>query len=213
MDRFLAEIASPSTLRPGYVLLGDEAFLYQRCRQGILAALAPEATRDFSLSDLDLADTTIFVLDRRRRRRRRRRSSSSATWKQLYGRGSKEGIRDIDAYRCSLAVLLFRCGPPASPPTAQMDYQDESAEAVSARRSATGAASLNSRAWTSWTLSSGLSEPQARQIKFDPDAARELVDALGADMMMVCPANSKSCASNVCGKWTGSVLGVGNKGS
>ena len=42
-DRFLGEIASPATLRPGYVLLGDEAFLYQRCRQGVLAALAPEA--------------------------------------------------------------------------------------------------------------------------------------------------------------------------
>jgi len=43
-DRFLAEISSSSTLRPGYVLIGDEAFLYQRCRQGVLAALAPEAT-------------------------------------------------------------------------------------------------------------------------------------------------------------------------
>jgi DNA polymerase-3 subunit delta len=29
-DRFLSEISSPATLRPGYVLLGDEAFLYQR---------------------------------------------------------------------------------------------------------------------------------------------------------------------------------------
>ena len=65
VDRFLTEIASPSTLRPGYVLLGDEAFLYQRCRQGVLAALAPPDTRDFSLHDLDLADTTIFdILDR-----------------------------------------------------------------------------------------------------------------------------------------------------
>ena len=38
-DRFLAEIAAPATLRPGYVLLGDEAFLYQRCRQGVLLSL------------------------------------------------------------------------------------------------------------------------------------------------------------------------------
>ena len=34
VDRFLAEIATPS-IRPGYVLLGDEAYLYQRCRQEI----------------------------------------------------------------------------------------------------------------------------------------------------------------------------------
>ena len=65
-DRFLAEIAAPATLRPGYVLLGDEAFLYQRCRQGVLAALAPEATRDFSLHDFDLADTPIFEAHRLR---------------------------------------------------------------------------------------------------------------------------------------------------
>src|SRR5665213_4168212 len=64
-DRFLTEIASPATLRAGYVFLGDEAFLYQRCRQGVLAALAPAEMRDFSLHDLDLADTSIFdILDR-----------------------------------------------------------------------------------------------------------------------------------------------------
>ena len=62
-DRFLAEIAAPATLRPGYVLLGDEAFLYQRCRQGVLAALAPPEARDFSLHDFDLADIPIFDID------------------------------------------------------------------------------------------------------------------------------------------------------
>ena len=31
-DRFITEIASPQTLRPGYVLIGDEVFLYDRCR-------------------------------------------------------------------------------------------------------------------------------------------------------------------------------------
>ena len=58
-DRFLAEIRTPQ-LRPGYVLAGDETFLYQRCRQGILDTLAPPDQRDFCLHDLDLADTTIF---------------------------------------------------------------------------------------------------------------------------------------------------------
>ncbi|MEO8870022.1 MAG: DNA polymerase III subunit delta, partial [Granulicella sp.] len=63
-DRFLTEIASP-TPRPGYVLVGDEVFLYERCRKGALAALVPPDLRDFCLHDLDLADTSIFeILDR-----------------------------------------------------------------------------------------------------------------------------------------------------
>ena len=45
-DRFLAELATPN-LRPGYVLAGDEAFLYQRCRNAVLAMLAPPELRDF----------------------------------------------------------------------------------------------------------------------------------------------------------------------
>lgn len=63
-DRFLSELRSGS-LRPGYVLAGDEAFLYQRCRDGVLDALAPPDQRDFCLHDLDLGETAIFdVLDR-----------------------------------------------------------------------------------------------------------------------------------------------------
>src|SRR5215472_4488008 len=64
-DRFVNEIASPSSIKPGYVLIGDEIFLYDRCRKAVLATLVPEDFRDFSLHDLDLADTSIFeVLDR-----------------------------------------------------------------------------------------------------------------------------------------------------
>ena len=64
VDRFLAEIASPS-LRSGYILVGDEVFLYDRCRRGVLATLVPPDLRDFCLHDLDLAETSIFeILDR-----------------------------------------------------------------------------------------------------------------------------------------------------
>ena len=112
-DRFLTENASPATLRPGYVLLGDEAFLYQRCRQVVLAALAPPESRDFSLHDLDLAETSIFdILDRAQT------PSLMAPFqvifvrglKNLYGRGSKKAeFEAIDAYFRSpnpQAVLL-----------------------------------------------------------------------------------------------------------
>jgi len=58
-DRFITE-ATGKTPRAGYVLLGDDAFLLQRARCGILDALVPADLRDFSLHDLDLAETSIF---------------------------------------------------------------------------------------------------------------------------------------------------------
>src|SRR5580698_1095580 len=63
VDRFLTK-ARKDDRRAGYVLLGDDAFLLQRARHGILDALAPTDIRDFCLHDLDLAETSIFeVLD------------------------------------------------------------------------------------------------------------------------------------------------------
>src|SRR5215469_13477887 len=59
VDRFIAE-ASGKNARPGYVLLGDDAYLLQRARSGILDALVPPDLRDFCLHDLDLAETSIF---------------------------------------------------------------------------------------------------------------------------------------------------------
>ena len=38
MERLLQEVRTDAR-RPGYVLLGDEAFLQQQCRRGILDAL------------------------------------------------------------------------------------------------------------------------------------------------------------------------------
>ena len=67
-DRFVAEVKSSVTgknpLRPGYVLAGDEIFLYERCRRAVVESLIDPTLREFSLSDLDLAETSIFhVLD------------------------------------------------------------------------------------------------------------------------------------------------------
>jgi DNA polymerase III subunit delta len=201
-DRFLTEIASPSTLRPGYVLLGDEAFLYQRCRQGVLAALAPPDTRDFSLHDLDLADTTIFdILDRAQT------PSLMAPFqvifvrnlKQLYGRGSKkEEFAAIDAYFRSPnpgAVLLFVADHLRIPTDLRkMDYQDK--ERYDRIRETLGdwcgfveLARVEELDAIKWVIAAA----ESRGIKFDPDAARELVDALGADMMLVASEFEKLC--------------------
>ena len=69
VGRFVAEIeaaaAGKGPLRAGYVLAGDEVFLLSRCREAVLKAFVPQDLRDFCLSDLDLATTSIFeVLDR-----------------------------------------------------------------------------------------------------------------------------------------------------
>ena len=58
-ERLVTEVSGDAR-RPGYVLLGDESFLYEICRRGILQALVPGDLRDFCLHDLDLAETSIF---------------------------------------------------------------------------------------------------------------------------------------------------------
>src|ERR1700712_3476276 len=59
VERFLAKIKGDSR-RPGYVLLGDEAFLYEMCRRGVLETLVSPDLRDFSVHNIDLGDTTIY---------------------------------------------------------------------------------------------------------------------------------------------------------
>ena len=193
VDRFLAEIATPS-IRPGYVLLGDEAYLYQRCRQGVLAALAPPETRDFSLHDLDLADTPIFeILDRAQT------PSLMAPFqvifvrnlKLLYGRGSKkEEFAAIDGYFRSpnpQAVILFHADHLRIPTDLRkMDFQDK--ERYDRIRETLGdwcgfveLARVDESDAEKWILM----QAESRGIRFDPDAAKELVDALGADMMLI----------------------------
>jgi DNA polymerase-3 subunit delta len=192
-DRFIAEIATPA-IRPGYVLIGDEVFLYDRCRKAVLATLTPEEARDFSLHDLDLADTSIFeVLDRAQT------PSLMAPFqvlfvrnlKTLYGRGSKkEEFAAIDAYFRSpnpQALILFVADHLRIPTDLRkMDYQDK--ERYEKIRETLGdwcgtveLARVDENDAIKWVTASA----ESRNVKFDPDAARELVDALGADMMLI----------------------------
>jgi len=193
-DRFVTEIASPASLRPGYVLIGDEVFLYDRCRKAVLAALAPEDTRDFCLHDLDLAETSIFeVLDRAQT------PSLMAPFqvlfvrnlKTLYGRGSKkEEFAAIDAYFRSpnpQALILFIADHLRIPTDLRkMDYQDK--ERYEKIRETLGdwcgiveLARVEESDAIRWVTATA----ESRNVKFDPDAARELVDSLGADMMLI----------------------------
>jgi DNA polymerase-3 subunit delta len=193
-DRFVAEIASPSTLRPGYVLIGDEVYLYDRCRKAVLSTLAPEESRDFCLHDLDLAETSIFeVLDRAQT------PSLMAPFqvlfvrnlKTLYGRGSKkEEFAAIDAYFRSpnpSALILFVADHLRIPTDLRkMDYQDK--ERFEKIRETLGdwcgfveLARVEEGDAIKWVTTSA----ESRSVRFDPDAARELVDSLGADMMLI----------------------------
>jgi DNA polymerase-3 subunit delta len=195
-DRFIAEISSSATpaIRPGYVLLGDEVFLYDRCRKAVLATLAPEEIRDFSLHDIDLADTSIFeVLDRAQT------PSLMAPFqvlfvrnlKTLYGRGSKkEEFAAIDAYFRSpnpQALILFVADHLRIPTDLRkMDYQDK--DRYERIRETFGdwcgfveLARVDESDAIKWVTTAA----ESRNVKFDPDAARELVDALGADMMLI----------------------------
>ncbi|HXB62387.1 MAG TPA: hypothetical protein VNU94_06015, partial [Acidobacteriaceae bacterium] len=120
-DRFVAEIEASrpgGPLRPGYVLLGDEAYLYERCRRAILDTLVDPhggiQMRDFALAEIDLAETNIFeALDRAQT------PSLMAPFqvlflrniKTLYGRGAKKDeFAALDAYGRSpnpQALLVF----------------------------------------------------------------------------------------------------------
>jgi len=193
-DRFIAEIAQPSSIRPGYLLIGDEIFLYDRCRRAVLSTLVPEGARDFALHDLDLAETSIFeALDRAQT------PSLMAPFqvlfirnlKTLYGRGSKkEEFAAIDAYFRSpnpQALLLFVADHIRIPTDLRrMDYQDK--ERFERIRETLGdwcgtveLARVDENDAIRWIVDTA----ETRGVRFDPDAARELADSLGADMMLI----------------------------
>ena len=193
VDRFLAEIAT-SSLRPGYILVGDEVFLYDRCRRGVLATLVPPDLRDFCLHDLDLADTSIFeILDRAQT------PSLMAPFqvffirglKALYTRGAKKDeFAAIDAYFRSpnpQALILFVADHLRIPTDLRkMDMQDKDRferirETLGDWCGMVELARVEESDAIRWVAESAAS----RNVKFDPDAARQLVDALGADMMLI----------------------------
>ena len=192
-DRFTAEIASPA-IRPGYVLLGDEIFLQDRCRKAVLDTLAPPENRDFCLHDLDLADTSIFeVLDRAQT------PSLMAPFqvfflrnlKTLYTRGSKkEEFAAIDGYFRSpnpQAILLFIADHLRIPTDLRrMDREDKDRferirETLGDTCSLVELARIDETDAMKWITEAA----QTRDVLIDPDAARELVDSLGADMMLI----------------------------
>jgi len=194
-DRFVSELESRK-LRPAYVFVGDEAFFRKRFRDAILEHLVPADLRDFSLFEFDLAENDLAeVLDRART------PSLMAPFqvffvrgvKNLFGRGSnEEKLAAIEAYCKSPnpdALIVFVADHISIPADVRrMEMQDK--ERYQRIRETMGQycgivelARVEEGEAVRWI--SEYCASRSVPVKMDPDGARELVDALGGDMMMI----------------------------
>jgi DNA polymerase III subunit delta len=192
-DRFVSEVEAKK-LRPAYVFVGDESFFRKRCREAILNHLVPPELRDFSLFEFDLSEIGVAeILDRART------PSLVAPFqvffvrsvKNLFGRGSNEEKLGAIAAYCKDpnpdAVLIFIADHISIPADARrMDLTDK--ERYQRIRDTMGE-------YCSIIELARVEENEAvrwigeycntQRVKIEPDAARELTDALGGDMMMI----------------------------
>ena len=192
-DRFLSELESRK-LKAAYVFVGDEAFFRKRCRDAVLEHLVAPDSRDFSVFEYDLSESPLTeVLDRART------PSLMAPFqvffvrgvKTLFGRGSnEEKMTAIEQY-CKNpnpdALLVFvadHISIPADARRMEMTDRDRYQKIREDMGRFCGIVEL-----------ARVEEGEAvrwigeycgtRDIKIDSDGARELVDALGGDMMMI----------------------------
>jgi DNA polymerase-3 subunit delta len=194
-DRFVSELESRK-LRPAYVFVGDEAFFRKRFRDAILQHLVPADLRDFSIFEFDLAENDLAeVLDRART------PSLMAPFqvffvrgvKNLFGRGSNdEKLAAIEDY-CKNpnpdALIVFVADHISIPADVRrMEMQDK--ERYQRIRETMGQycgivelARVEEGEAVRWI--SDYCASRSVPVKIDPDGARELVDALGGDMMMI----------------------------
>lgn len=192
-EKFASDVAGRK-LRPGYVLIGDEVFFRDQCRQALLQHLVPADLRDFSLHDLDLSQVSVAeVLDRART------PSLMAPFqvffvrgvKELYTRGSHaEEFAAIETYMKDPnpdAVIIFVADHISIPADARrMEMQDKDRyerirETLGEFCGMVELARMDETDGMRWIID----QAQKEGVKVEQDAARELIDALGADMMLV----------------------------
>jgi DNA polymerase-3 subunit delta len=194
VEEIEAGAAGTARLRPGYVLAGDEVFLLDRCRAAVLRAFVPPELKDFCLSDLDLAITSIFeVLDRAQT------PSLMAPFqvifvrnaRLLYGRGAKKDeFAALDRYFRSpnpQALLVFVADFLRITSDARRMQMDDKTrferltETLGEHCGMVELARVSDEDAMRWAVATS----QEAGARIEPDAARELVDALGADMMLI----------------------------
>ena len=192
-ERFESEVRARK-LRPAYVLVGDEAFFQRRCRLALLEHLVAPECRDFCLQELDLAETPVpEVLDRART------PSLMAPFqvfllrsvKTLYGRGSHEAdFESIETYVRNPnpdAVLIFvadHISIPADPRRMELtdkERYERIRETLGRYCGVVELARVEEGEGARWIVEFAA----ARGVKVEPEAARELVDSLGADLMLI----------------------------
>ena len=192
-EKFVSEVVGRK-LRPAYVFIGDEVFFRDQCRQALLAHLVPEDLRDFSMHDLDLSDMSVAeVLDRAQT------PSLMAPFqvffvrgvKSLYTRGSHaEEFAAIEGYVKDpnpAAVVIFIADHLSIPADVRkMEMQDKDRyerirETLGQYCTLVELARVEEGDGIRWALG----HAQKEGVKLEQDAARELIDALGADMMLV----------------------------
>ena len=192
-ERFVSEVEARK-LRPVYVFVGDEAFFRKKCREAILQYLVPSDLREFSLFEFDLSETELAeILDRART------PSLMAPFqvffvrgvKNLFGRGSNEDkLKAIEEYAKDpnpAAVLIFVADHISIPADARrMDLTDrERYERIRETMGRYAAIVELGRVEEGDAVRWIQEFCGTREVKIDADAARELVDSLGGDMMMV----------------------------
>jgi DNA polymerase-3 subunit delta len=192
-ERFVSEVKARK-LQPAYIFVGDEVFFRKRCRDAILEHLVPADLRDLSISEMDLGESSVQeVLDRART------PSLMAPFqvffirgvKSLYGRGSHDDdFAAIAAYTKDPnpdAVLIFLADHISIPADARrMEMADRDRferirETLGECCTIVELARVDEGEAVRWVTDTAA----ARQAKVEADAARELVDALGGDLMMI----------------------------
>jgi DNA polymerase-3 subunit delta len=192
-DRFVADVQARK-LAPGYVFVGDEAFFRKRCRDAVLQQLVPADVRELSVYDMDLSEIELQqVLDRART------PSLMAPFqvffirgvKNLYTRGKHDdefgAIKDYFTNPNPDALIVFIADHISIPAdTRRMDLQDKDRyerirETLGEYCTVLEFARVDDGDAVKWAVETAGSEG----VKLDTDAARELVDSLGGDMMMV----------------------------
>jgi DNA polymerase-3 subunit delta len=192
-ERFVAEVERRK-LRPAYVFVGDEAFFRKRCRDAILQHLVPAELRDFSLYELDLGETPLMEI-----LGRARTPSLMAPFqvffirgvKALYGRGSHEeefaAIEEYVGHPNPDALLIFQADHISIPADIRrMEMQDRDRyerlrETLGRFCGIVELARVEEGEAVRWITEAAKSEG----VHMELDAARELVDAMGGDMMLL----------------------------
>ncbi len=192
-DRFVADVEARK-MASGYVFIGDETFFRKRCRDAILQHLVPADVRELSVYDMDLSEVELqHILDQART------PSLMSPFqvffirgvKNLYGRGKHdEEFSAIESYFKDPnpdALLIFVADHINIPTDVRrMDLTDKDRyerirETLGEYCTVLEFARVDESDAVKWAVETA----SAEDVKLDTDAARELVDSLGGDMMMV----------------------------